>query len=114
RCHLSTLAPGAGYDPHCDPYDVAMILLDGELESLDQRLTPHSVIFYPAGQPHGLKNPGAIPARYLVFEFHGSDRALDSSQSALSRWISSKLVNRHYWRKRFETVARSVRKRMPG
>jgi len=29
------------------------------------------VIFYPAGQAHGMTNPGAAPARYVVFEFHG-------------------------------------------
>jgi quercetin dioxygenase-like cupin family protein len=109
--HRSRLAPGAGYDPHSDPYDVALILLEGELESLGQRFGPHSVIFYPAGQPHGLRNPGTIPAVYLVFEFHG-DRTPGQSETALSRWISSRLTNRRYWQKRFKTVARSVRKRI--
>ena len=67
--HLSRLAPGAGYDPHSDPYDVAMILLEGELESLGQRLNPHSVIFHPASQPHGLRNPGTDPAVYWSSNF---------------------------------------------
>lgn len=70
HCHISTVAPGAGYAPHPDTHDVALIMLDGEIETLDRRAFPHDVIFYPAGHAHGLKNPGQTPARYLVFEFH--------------------------------------------
>ncbi len=70
RCHTSTLAPGGGYDPHIDPYDVIIIALDGEVETLGKRLGPHGVIFYAAGEPHGMCNPGNVIARYIVFEFH--------------------------------------------
>jgi hypothetical protein len=51
---------------------VAIIVLEGEVESLGKRVRPHSVIFYGAGEPHGMRNPGGSIARYAVFEFHGS------------------------------------------
>ena len=70
HCHASELAPGAGYEVHADPYDVAIMLLEGEVETLGQRVQPHGVILYAAGEPHGMRNPGSTPARYLVFEFH--------------------------------------------
>jgi MoaA/NifB/PqqE/SkfB family radical SAM enzyme/quercetin dioxygenase-like cupin family protein len=69
HCHTSILAPQAGYKPHKDPYDVAIIVLEGEVETLSQRFQPHSMIFYPAGERHGMFNPGSVPAKYVVFEF---------------------------------------------
>jgi uncharacterized cupin superfamily protein len=70
HCHISSLAPGAGYNPHSDSYDVAIVVLGGEVETLGKRLGPHGVIFYAAGEPHGMHNPGNVSARYIVFEFH--------------------------------------------
>ena len=70
QCHSSLLSPGAGYAPHADPYDVFIIVLEGELETLGARATPYDVIFYQAGVPHGMRNPGESAAQYLVFEFH--------------------------------------------
>jgi len=72
HCHVSTLSPGAGYDPHVDAYDVAIIILEGEVETLGERVGRCGVIFYRAGDAHGIRNPGEAIARYLVFEFHGS------------------------------------------
>lgn len=72
RCHLTTLQPGAGYLPHSDAHDTAVLTLGGSVETLGHLIEPHSIIFYPAGQLHGMKNPGAVPARYIVIEFHGS------------------------------------------
>ncbi|TMH48075.1 MAG: cupin domain-containing protein [Betaproteobacteria bacterium] len=74
HCHASTLLPGASYSPHVDAHDVAIVILEGELETLGERVKPCSVIFHPAGESHGMRNPGGSPARYVVFEFHG-DRA---------------------------------------
>jgi quercetin dioxygenase-like cupin family protein len=71
QCHISQLAPGAGYEPHIDPYDVAIIVLEGEVETLEKRVGAHGVIFYAAGEPHGMRNSGSSTARYIVFEFHG-------------------------------------------
>jgi hypothetical protein len=70
HCHSSVLAPGGGYDAHKDNYAVAIILLEGELITLDQRVGPYTVIFYKAGDLHGMINPGATAAKYVVFEFH--------------------------------------------
>jgi quercetin dioxygenase-like cupin family protein len=94
QCHVSTLTPGAGYEPHIDAYDVLIIVLEGEIETLGERMQPHSVIFYPAGEPHGMLNPGDTVAKYVVFEFHGSHWELpqDSDNSVhLSRAKASDL-----------------------
>jgi mannose-6-phosphate isomerase-like protein (cupin superfamily) len=70
HAHLTVLAPGAGYAPHRDAYDVAIVTLSGTVETLGQSVGPQSVIYYGAGELHGMRNPGQEPARYLVFEFH--------------------------------------------
>ncbi|MGH7801499.1 MAG: phytanoyl-CoA dioxygenase family protein [Thermodesulfobacteriota bacterium] len=70
HCHTSTLTPGAGYDPHIDAYDVAIVVFEGEVETLGELVGPHGVIFYPGGEPHGMYNPGNVVAKYVVFEFH--------------------------------------------
>jgi quercetin dioxygenase-like cupin family protein len=72
HAHLSTLQPGAGYAPHIDAHDVAILVLSGEVETLDATAKPHGVIYYSAGQAHGLRNAGKEPAEYLVFEFHAA------------------------------------------
>ena len=69
QCHTSILSPGAGYESHVDPYDVAIVVLEGKVETLGNHFCPYSVIFYPAGKSHGMFNPGHVPARYVVFEF---------------------------------------------
>ena len=71
HCHVSTLAPQAGYAPHADTYAVLIVVLDGEVETLGRRAGPHSVIFYAAGEPHGVRNPSpAKESHYVVFELH--------------------------------------------
>lgn len=71
QSHLTTLQPGAGYDPHVDAHDVAIVVLEGTLETLGEQVGPNSVVFYAAGEAHGMRNAGDTPAVYLVFEFHG-------------------------------------------
>jgi quercetin dioxygenase-like cupin family protein len=70
HAHVTTLEPGAGYAAHADPYDVGIVVLEGLVETLGHRLGSHSVIFYAAGEPHGMENVGDERALYLVFEFH--------------------------------------------
>ena len=72
RCHVSTLKPGDGYPPHIDAYDVAIFTISGTVETLGRQVGPRTLIFYAAGEPHGMKNAGAVPASYMVIEFHGS------------------------------------------
>jgi len=73
RCHISTLKPGASYPPHSDAYDVAILTLSGTVETLARQVGPCSIIFYAAGEPHGMKNADSAPARYIVIEFHGGN-----------------------------------------
>jgi quercetin dioxygenase-like cupin family protein len=73
------LAPGAGYDPHRDAHDVAIVTFRGELQTLGSRLCPGSVVYCAAGQEHGMRNVGDVPARYLVFELQPRRRALRRS-----------------------------------
>jgi mannose-6-phosphate isomerase-like protein (cupin superfamily) len=105
HCHLTVLQPGAGYEPHRDAYDVAIVMLAGTVETLGQTVGPQSVIYYGAGELHGMRNVGDEPARYLVFEFHapGVD-ALQPSPPLYRAWSSSlvragKRVARPVWRK---------------
>lgn len=70
HCHTSALSPGASYAPHIDNYDVVIVILEGEVQTLGKRVGPHSVINYAAGEPHGMRNPMEAKARYVVFEFH--------------------------------------------
>lgn len=72
HCHATVLEPGGGYEPHVDRHDVAILMLEGECETLGQRLRPHGVAFYGAGESHGMRNPTDTNVYYVVFEFHGS------------------------------------------
>jgi quercetin dioxygenase-like cupin family protein len=69
NAHVTTLSPGAGYEPHVDEHDVAIVVLQGEVEALGRRVRPHGLIFFAAGEPHGMRNPSGQPAHYVVFEF---------------------------------------------
>lgn len=71
HAHITELQPGAGYPPHADAYDVAIVVLSGQVETLGQRVEPFGAIYYSAGEMHGMKNVGDTVAHYLVFEFHG-------------------------------------------
>jgi len=104
HAHLTVLQPGAGYAPHVDAYDVAILTLEGTVETLGQVVEPRSVIYYSAGERHDMKNVGAGPARYLVFEFHGpgvpppawpsSARALARSAFRLGRRLTRAILRR--------------------
>lgn len=87
HCHVTALQPGAGYRPHSDSYDVAIVLLSGMVETLGRKVEPHGVIFYAAGEPHGMTNVGEATASYLVFEFHGNklEKSKSDSQTAIRK-----------------------------
>ena len=70
HCHLTRLGPGAGYPAHADPYDVAIVLLEGSIAMNGQTLTKSGVAYFSAGVPHDMHNPGDVGATYMVFEFH--------------------------------------------
>ena len=70
QCHSTTLVPGGGYEPHTDNYDVALLMVSGEVETLGVRLEASDIAFYAAGEAHGIRNVGTTNASYLIFEFH--------------------------------------------
>jgi mannose-6-phosphate isomerase-like protein (cupin superfamily) len=84
HAHVTTLQPGGGYAPHVDGYDVAIVTLSGTLETLGQSVGPGSVIYYAAGESHGMRNVGTGAARYLVFEFHSP--GVDAVRDLASRY----------------------------
>lgn len=92
HCHQTRLDQGAGYLPHVDPYDVALLLLAGSVETLDHRLEPHDIAFFAAGEPHGMRNVGDEPASYLVVEFHATAR--NSLSATLREIIPRALLER--------------------
>lgn len=99
HAHYTTLDPGAGYAPHVDPYDVGIVVLQGEVETLGRRAGPGGVIFYPAGASHGMRNPGDGSAAYLVIELHGTRRPARRAGGT--------------WRRRWRRLLGRVR-RVPG
>ena len=70
-CHMSRLEPGAGYAPHADPYDVAILVHSGRVRTLSCEVGPGGLVYCSAGEIHGMRNIGDEPAHYIVFEFHG-------------------------------------------
>ena len=70
---MSNLIGGTGYPPHSDPHDVVIILFKGSIETLAQKVNSPAVIFYRAGEKHGMKHISANSAEYLVFEFYNKD-----------------------------------------
>lgn len=71
HAHVSVLAPGEGYEPHADRYDVAILLYSGSIETLGRPVPTPALLYHPAGQQHGLRAIGSEPARYLVLELEG-------------------------------------------
>lgn len=90
--HVTTMLPGGGYEPHVDAYDVAIVVLRGTIETLGRQVRPHGVVFYPADEPHGLRNVGDEPASYLVIELHGESSA--PPVSPLWRRVGSRVPRR--------------------
>lgn len=115
HCHLSTLAPGGGYAPHVDEYDVVLLLLEGEVETLGQKVKPLGIVLYAAGEPHGIHNPGTQTAIYLVFEFHGSTaaalQALDGFPQEIQR-PQLPAAGEIKWRDRMEKKQAQLVKKM--
>ena len=105
HAHSTVLQPGGGYDPHIDAYDVAIVVLSGTVETLGQTVGAGSVVYYAAGELHGMRNVGAEPARYLVFEFHAPGSAEPEIPPPTHRVIAGgllalgKRVVRPLWRR---------------
>lgn len=103
--HITVLEPGGGYTPHADAYDVAIVVLEGEVETIGGRAAPYDVIFYRAGEEHGMRNVGNGAARYVVFEFHGRT-TLGSEAPGRVRSLLEELVNPRHWKRRAKRLLR--------
>jgi quercetin dioxygenase-like cupin family protein len=94
QCHASRLEPGAGYAPHVDAYDVAILMLSGRVETLGQEVGALAVIYYSAGQKHGMRNIGDEPADYLVFEFQPGSLDLGRRLGRRIRPVARRMLKR--------------------
>jgi quercetin dioxygenase-like cupin family protein len=105
HCHLSAIKPGRGYHPHSDNYYVAVVVLEGELETLDKKAGRGDIIWYYPGEPHGMKNTGGSDARYIVFEFHTRKTKMAVKAKNLLKYIFNRISDRDFWRRRLKKIA---------
>jgi hypothetical protein len=70
HCHLTQIKAGGGYGSHSDIHDVAIALLEGDIEVNGYRLSQRGLLYFSGGELHDMYNPGEKTAKYLVFEFH--------------------------------------------
>ena len=103
--HVTVLEPGDGYEPHVDAYDVAIVVLEGEVETIGGRAEPHDVIFYLAGEAHGIRNVGDAVARYVVFEFHGRTSLVPDAPSVAGA-LFEKLSDPRRWKRKLKRLLR--------
>lgn len=71
HAHVTVMPEGTGYDAHADSHHVAIVLIEGMVQTLGRTVAAPAVLFHPAGRQHGLRALGPGPARYVVFEFEG-------------------------------------------
>jgi hypothetical protein len=64
------------------------------VETLGEEAGPNSVVFYAAGEKHGMRNVGDVPARYLVFEFHASDLDIRQRARRYVRPLAKRILGR--------------------
>lgn len=89
HAHLTEMDPGQGYDAHRDRYDVAIIVISGQLDTGGEVIGPGTVLYYAAGVLHGLRNVGEEIVRYLVIEFeHTAARKRKREAKAAAQQIA--------------------------
>jgi Protein involved in biosynthesis of mitomycin antibiotics/polyketide fumonisin len=111
QAHLTHLLPEEGYKAHADLHDVAIVTLSGSVRTAGRRLKPNNVIYFPAGELHGMDNPGPELAHYLVFEFDGTRPAEGGRLRSRARPIWQERIHRVYRRLRQKAAATSLWKR---
>ena len=67
---ITELEPGAGVGLHRDLYDLAIVLLNGHMDTMGAKLRQPAALYVTAGTPHWMSNPGQAPAIFLVLEFY--------------------------------------------
>jgi mannose-6-phosphate isomerase-like protein (cupin superfamily) len=73
QAHVTRILPGGSYDAHMDAHDVSIFLIEGEIAVLGKAIVAPAVVFLPAGYLHDMKGAGSKPAKYVVWEFHGTE-----------------------------------------
>jgi uncharacterized RmlC-like cupin family protein len=106
HCHNTSLQPYKGYDNHIDDYDVVIIMLEGEVETLGRRVSPNDVIFYASGEPHGMHNPTGMTARYIVFEFHSERLSLGGRVSDRFDYYLQRIKSPVFWKQKLKRIYR--------
>jgi hypothetical protein len=71
----------------------------------DEPVEPHTLLYYSGGTPHGLRNAGNEPAKYLVFEFESETGPMDPRQMKVAGLVEPGI-------KRRKTPAEKFRKRV--
>lgn len=104
HCHISILLPGAGYKPHSDIHDTAIVVLENEVETLGKKAKPYDVIFYQAGKLHGMHNPGPAISKYIVFEFHAPDKMLFSKIFNVIDYFFTRVKDGNRWRRKLKKI----------
>jgi quercetin dioxygenase-like cupin family protein len=69
--HATELAPGgAPHGAHTHPNDELIIVREGTLEvtiaGRASKIGPGSVVYVESGEPHGLRNAGAVRTHYYI------------------------------------------------
>jgi mannose-6-phosphate isomerase-like protein (cupin superfamily) len=76
--HETTIPPGgAPHAPHRHVHEEMIVVRSGTVETLlgtkKDTIGPGGVAFFASNQLHGLRNPGTVPATYLVITMYPHD-----------------------------------------
>jgi len=76
--HETTIpAGGAPHAPHRHVHEEMIVVRSGTVETLlgtkKDTIGPGGVAFFASNQLHGLRNPGTVPATYLVITMYPHD-----------------------------------------
>jgi len=80
--HETTIPPGgAPHAPHRHVHEEMIVVRSGTVETLlgteKHIIGPGGVAFFASNQLHGLRNPGTVPATYLVITMYPHDLPRD-------------------------------------
>jgi mannose-6-phosphate isomerase-like protein (cupin superfamily) len=109
HCHRSRKTDGAGYEPHVDEHDGALVLLRGQFRTGGRTVRAPAVVFQPAGEWHGLRGVGEVPAEYIVLEFHAPHTGTPRLDRALLQAATGRLLR---LRSRVRSTASAIRRRL--
>ncbi|HAV12299.1 MAG TPA: hypothetical protein DCX06_02220, partial [Opitutae bacterium] len=108
EAHSSTLLPGGGYDMHADDHDIAIIVLEGTVETTGRTINTGELIWHPANHEHDMWNHSNEAARYVVFEFHGDNCSGDYLSFGSSEQDQKKLMKKRSTARIFRNIKRAI------